>query len=78
MQSQRGAVFVEPQLQLRPFAAERLVRELHRPFVDRHEQRLGQSSENRGDLTLVGTGVLRERGSAARVLRALAGLDEPQ
>src|SRR5207247_4054328 len=38
----------------------------------------GQTSEDGGDLAFVGAGELRQRGSAARVLRALAGLDEPQ
>ena len=78
MQAQRGAVLVQPLLQLRPFADERLVRELHRPLVDGHEPRVGESTDDRGDLALVGAGVLRECGSATRVLCVLAGLDEPQ
>ena len=78
METQRGAVFVEPASQLRPLADQRLVRELHRALVDGDEPRRGQSSEDRRDLALVRARELRQRSPPARVLHAFAGLDEPQ
>jgi hypothetical protein len=73
-------VLVEPRAQARPFAQQRLVRDLDRALADREQAAVGEPRDELGD---VGTALdlqLRERDPAAhdRAALALALAGEPQ
>src|SRR5262249_9236896 len=80
LEAQAWAVLVDPCPQRRPFADERLVRDLDGSVVECHEPRLGEFAEERVELSL-GRGVRAKvvHGDAAtRLLDAVPELREAQ
>ena len=73
-------VLVEPGAQRRPVADERLVSDLHRALIDRHQPSLDQQTQHLLDVTSpLGSGrELADTNASAGVLRPLAELGQAQ